>query len=124
MSSHDLRGLHVFVLEGDHESREVLRTALENCGAFVTTPASVERAKALLRAVRPDVLVTDIAMPVLSIVHELGVRPPMIALTRRERGREALLAEGFADVVEKPLDPAHLCALVQRHALGAQGAPI
>jgi CheY-like chemotaxis protein len=133
MASHDLQALHVLVLEGNHESRDLLRTALEECGAFVTTPASVERAKALLQAVRPDVLVADLAMlargsapprEVLAVVQQHGVRVPIIALSEVGRGTEPLAGDGFAEVVERPVDPTALCAIVQRHALKAYGVSI
>ena len=128
MTSPDLRALHVLVLEGDHESRDVLRTALEERGAFVTTPTSLDRARALLRAVRPDVLVTDVAMLARGSVpiRELlaNVRVPIIALTEPGRGSQALLGEGFTEVLERPIDPSAVCAIVQRHALKAHGASI
>jgi CheY-like chemotaxis protein len=133
MSRYDLRGVHVLLVEDHADSRELMRTALEYCGAFVTTPTSVERAKGLLHAVRPDIIVTDITMPddglglmreVMATIHQLGIRVPAIAVTAFHGRRQDLLAEGFAEVIEKPLDPVGLCRHVHRHVLRAQGMPI
>jgi CheY-like chemotaxis protein len=129
MWRYDLRGIHVLVVDDHVDARERMRTALEDCGAFVTTPPSVDRAKGLLRAVRPDVIVTDIEMPdglglvreVMATIRQVGIRVPTIAMTALHGRRQDLLAEGFTDVIEKPIDLTGLCARVQRHVLHAQG---
>jgi CheY-like chemotaxis protein len=51
------------VREDTDDSREMLRVALEYCGALVTTAASAEEAKRVLATLRPHLLVSDIAMP-------------------------------------------------------------
>ena len=98
---------------------------LEYCGALVTAAESAERAKRLLATLRPHVLVTDIAMPddglelireVKAFAEEKGIRIPAIAITAYRDRREELLAEGFAELLEKPLDPHTLCGVVRRHA--------
>jgi CheY-like chemotaxis protein len=103
----------------------MLRVALEHCGALVTTAASAEEAKRVLENLRPHVLVSDIAMPddgvelireVLTVAQTKGLHIPAIAITAYRDRREELLAEGFADLVEKPLDPIELCGVVRRHA--------
>ena len=45
-----------------------------------------------------------------------GYRHPAIAVTAYRGRREELLAEGFAELIEKPLDPLRLCATVRIHA--------
>lgn len=125
MALRELVGIHVLVVEDTDDSREVLRTALEYCGALVTTAASAEEAKRLLAQVRPHVLVSDVAMPDdgLQLIREVrtfaetkGLRIPAIAITAYRDRREELLAEGFAELVEKPLDPIALCGVVKRYA--------
>jgi CheY-like chemotaxis protein len=120
-----LAGVHVLVVEDTDDSRELFRMALEYCGAVVTTAASAEEAKRLLATLRPHVLVSDIGMPddgvelireVMTVAQTKGLHIPAIAITAyRDRGEE-LLAEGFADLVEKPLDPIALCEVIRRHA--------
>ena len=121
----DLTGVHVLIVEDTDDSREVLRMVLEYCGALVTAAESAEKAKRILETLRPHVLVTDIAMPDdgLELIREVrtvaatkGLHIPAIAITAYQGRREELLAEGFVELLEKPLDPMTLCGVVRRHA--------
>lgn len=125
MADRELDGVHVLVVEDTDDSRELLRTALEYCGALVTTAASAEEAKRILDNLRPHVLVSDIAMPddglelireVKTVAQTKGLHIPAIAITAYRDRREELLAEGFAELVEKPLDLIELCGVIRRHA--------
>jgi CheY-like chemotaxis protein len=125
MGHRDLEGVHVLVVEDTDDYRELLRMALEYCGALVTTAASAEEAKRILDSIRPHVVVSDIGMPddglelireVKTVAQTTGLNIPAIAITASQNRREELLAEGFADLVEKPLDPIALCGVVRRHA--------
>jgi CheY-like chemotaxis protein len=120
----DLRGVHVLVVEDNDDSREALHRILGYCGALVTTAASIEEAYRILETLRPHVLVTDIEIPndglsliriVRAIAESGGTHIPAIAMTDRGE-REELLTEGFAELLEKPLDPIELCRVVRRHA--------
>ena len=124
MALRELAGVHVLVVEDTDDSRELLRVALEHCGALVTTAASASEAKQVLDTVRPHVLVSDVAMPDdgLALIREVktmaetkGLRIPAIAITAHRDLRRELLAEGFVALVEKPLDPIALCATIRRH---------
>jgi CheY-like chemotaxis protein len=124
MALRDLAGVHVLVVEDTDDSREVLKVVLEYCGALVTTAESAEKAKRILETIRPHVLVTDIAMPddglelireVKAVAESKGIHIPAIAITAYQDRREELLAEGFAELLEKPLDPITLCGVVRRH---------
>ncbi len=124
MAHKDLLGVHVLVVEDTEDSRELLRLALEYCGALVTTAASAEEAKRVLSTLRPHVLVSDIAMPddgvelireVRTVAETKGIQIPAIAITAHHDRRQELLAEGFAELVEKPLDPIALCGTIRRH---------
>jgi CheY-like chemotaxis protein len=121
----ELAGVHVLVVEDTDDSREMLRVALEYCGALVTTASSAAEAKRILETSRPHVLVSDIAMPddgielireVITTAQMKGLSIPAIAITAHRNRREELLAEGFAELVEKPLDPIALCGTIRRHA--------
>jgi CheY-like chemotaxis protein len=123
MALRDLAGVHVLVVEDTDDSREVLKVVLEYCGALVTTAESAEKAKRILE-IRPHVLVTDIGMPddglelireVKAVAESKGIHIPAIAITAYQGRREELLAEGFAELLEKPLDPITLCGVVRRH---------
>ncbi len=125
MARPDLADVHVLVVEDTDDSREMLRAALESCGAMVTTAATATEAKRIMECTRPHVLLSDIAMPddglelireVQTISELLGLHIPAIAITAYRGRREELLGEGFAELVEKPLDPIALCGIVRRHA--------
>lgn len=113
----ELAGVHVLVVEDTDDSLELLRIDLEYCGALVTTAASAEEAKRILEHVRPHVLVSDIARPddSIELIREV-LRIPAIAVTAHRGRRKELMAEGFAELVEKPLDPIELCGTIRRHA--------
>jgi CheY-like chemotaxis protein len=92
----------------------------------VDTAVSAIEALRVVSARAPDVVVTDIAMPVadgywrlreIRRLADAGTRPiPVIAVTAfgREHIRDRALAAGFADYLEKPLDPEVLCARVEK----------
>jgi CheY-like chemotaxis protein len=124
MALPELAGVHVLVVEDTDDSREMLRVALEFCGAVVTTAATATQAKRILETIRPHVLLSDIALPddglelireVQTISELLGLHIPAIAITAYRERREELLAEGFAELIEKPLDPTRLCGVIRRH---------
>jgi CheY-like chemotaxis protein len=121
----DLTGVHVLIVEDTDDSREILRLVLEYCGALVTAAESAEKAKRILETLRPHVLVTDIAMPddgielireVKTVAATKGLHIPAIAITAYQGRREELLAEGFVELLEKPLDPMMLCGVVRQYA--------
>lgn len=119
------------IVEDTDDSRDVLRISLEYCGALVTTAASREQALKILGTLRPHVLVTDIAMPdngvrlireVIAAARAQGIDGiPVIAVTAYRGRREELLAEGFVELVEKPLNPIELCGVIGRHARRRRG---
>jgi CheY-like chemotaxis protein len=119
-----LLGVHVLVVDDDFDSRVLLRTVLEYCGALVTVTSSAEEALITLRRVVPDVLVADIAMPdhdgywlvrqVRSLPKERGGSIPAVAVTgyREAHGAERTLAAGYHAHLTKPIDPWELSRTV------------
>ncbi|WP_250122491.1 ATP-binding protein [Chroococcidiopsis sp. CCMEE 29] len=119
-----LAGLRILVVDDEAEILELLSTILQEDGAEVIAVDSVDEALELLEDLKPDVLVSDIAMPgkdgyvlirkVKELEVELGTRIPAIALTayaRVEERRQALLA-GFQIHLTKPVKPIELIAAV------------
>jgi len=54
---------------------------------------------------------------VKTVAQTKGIHVPAIAVTaHRGRGTE-LLAEGFVELVEKPLDSIVICKVIRRHAV-------
>jgi PAS domain S-box-containing protein len=126
--SMELAGLTVLVVDDQPDARELILRVLEDCSARVLTAASAEEAVPLVESGRPDVLITDIGMPVadgyelLRRVRELGParggRVPAIALTAfaRSEDRTRALRSGFMVHGSKAVDPSELAA---RGAAGA-----
>lgn len=122
----NLEGVHVLIVEDTDDSCEMLETALEYCGALVTTAASVKEAKRILTTLRPHISVTDLAVPndglalireVMRVAWATGIpNIPAIAISAHRGRREELLDEGFVELVEKPINPIAFCAIVRRHA--------
>jgi PAS domain S-box-containing protein len=115
-----LTGLRLLIVDDEADAREVMRFMLERGGAQVRTADSAAQALDAIREARPDLLISDIGMPVedgyvlvrrLRAMEEgLGRRLPAIALTAyasEEDTRRALTA-GFDAHLSKPVDPARL----------------
>ena len=120
----DLSGLHILVVEDADDARDALRMIFQFYGAKVRAAASAEEGARLLLEDRPDIMVSDIAMPddgieliraVKASADARDLRIPVIAITAHRYRGEELLAEGFAELVEKPFDPAALCRVILRH---------
>jgi signal transduction histidine kinase len=118
-----LAELSVLVVEDDEDARDLLVTVLAKQGANVEQAGSVAEALVRLSSAVPDVLLSDIGLPVddgyelIRAVRARGLSPerlPAIALTayaRREDQRLALQA-GFQAHVAKPVEPAELINVV------------
>lgn len=116
-----LVGVHVLVVDDEPDARDLLRTVLEYCGALVTVASSALDALATLERVTPDVILTDIAMPihdgywltnaVRKLPLERGGHLPIVAITAHGElhGPERTLGSGFQAHLRKPLDPWELC---------------
>jgi CheY-like chemotaxis protein len=119
-----LDGVRVLVVDDEEDARDLLRTALEHCNAQVTTAGSAAEALATIAQVRPDVIVSDIGMPLedgYTFVRKLRARPresggatPAIALTAyaRPQDQRRALAAGFQRHASKPIEPRELFAVI------------
>jgi CheY-like chemotaxis protein len=118
------------VLDDHADTRLWVARVLEERGAVVHCAASTAEAWGLLhaRGFRPDVLVSDLAMPGedgCSFLRRLraeekarggGEFLPALALTAytREADREGVLVAGFQAHVSKPVSPEDLVLMVAR----------
>jgi len=119
-----LVGLRVLVVDDDPDVLELFAVALTACGADVTTVDNARDALALATQMRPHAVVSDIAMVGEDgywLVREMKRLPaevigdiPVIAATAygHEHPRARVLAAGFAEHLQKPIDPELLCRLV------------
>ena len=125
-----LAGLRIWVLDDDPDAHEVATLTLRQAGAAVESASSAaELAGMLERALPargPDVLLIDLAMPgedgfealrrVRALEMALGAERyiPALALTAfTQVEREKLIASGFADRVDKPIDADKLIAAIR-----------
>ena len=118
----ELRGTTVLVVEDDEDTREVIRAMLELCGATVLVAESARTGLDTFEKARPDVIVSDIAMPgedgywlVREVARRMNARDvPAVAVTAfsGQHRREAALAAGFRAHLAKPVDPDVLCRTV------------
>jgi signal transduction histidine kinase/ActR/RegA family two-component response regulator len=123
-----LAGLHVLVVDDEEDTLEIMKAMLESYAAEVTVAASVREALAGLESAWPDVLISDIGMPledgydlirqVRRIESERGIHVPAIALTAytREEDRARSLAEGYQEYLPKPVEPSELIEIIARLA--------
>ena len=124
-----LRGIKVLVVDDNDAVREMLTEVLTDLGATVTAEASADVALATLTRERPDVLLSDIAMPghdglwLITQVRRLpahkGGETPAAALTGNvlAEHRAAILRAGFQYHVPKPFSPAQLAGIIALLAL-------
>ncbi len=99
-----LRGAQILVVDDDQDALDMLTVVLTEAGAAVRTAASATEALALLRWIRPDVLVSDLAMPdedgyslirnLRAIERESGRETPAVALTAYVRVQDRARARG------------------------------
>lgn len=123
-----LHGLEVLVVDDDGDTLEVLRSMLVQSGASVRTVASAAEAVQQMSKHRPDVIVSDVGMPVedgysmirriRQLVPEMGGAVPAIALTAfTGAGNERMAIEaGFQRHLAKPVEPALLVYEVSKVA--------
>ena len=122
--SESLDGTKVLVVDDDADARDVLQTMFEARGMQVRAVPSAEAAIKALDAQLPDIIISDIGMPVedgFSLMRRIRRRPvsagggvPAIALTAyaAERDRGEAMSAGYQEHVAKPFDPADLIARV------------
>jgi len=109
-----LSGLHVLIVDDDRDTLELLSAALTQRSARVTTASSAADALRALKFFRPDVLISDIAMPgedgyeLIQKVIALDIVPgiPAIAITAyaKQEDKERALAAGFQRYLAKPVE--------------------
>ncbi len=122
----DLHGIKVLAVDDDPDSVGIVRRILERAGAEARTAGSMEDALAVLSEFTPDVLLSDIGMPIhdgfelIRRVRELpnGRMIPAVALTAlaRSEDRTRALRAGFQMHVAKPIDASELVAVVRNLA--------
>lgn len=126
----DLRGLRVLVVDDNDDARTLIRHLLSEASARVLDVASVERAIDAVDSFRPDVLISDLAMPGedgFDLIRRLRAagwtseRLPAIALSAyaRDSDRRRALQAGYQAHFAKPPEPRRIVAAVSSLATAA-----
>jgi signal transduction histidine kinase/ActR/RegA family two-component response regulator len=126
----NLSAVHVLVVDDEADAREMVTSALELCGAKVSTAGSAREALDRLATSDPpiQVMLADLAMPVedgYALIRQVRTHPnavvahlPAAAVTAcaREDERQRALAAGFHLHLAKPIAPGVLIDAVARLA--------
>jgi len=126
-SDSPLAGLRVLAVDDEPDWRELLGHILGAAGADARIAGSAAEAIQILEGWRPDVVLTDIAMPVtdgyglLSSIRSrggAGRAVPAIAMTAHAGTQERIRTAraGFAEHLAKPIPPHELIEAVRRVA--------
>jgi signal transduction histidine kinase/CheY-like chemotaxis protein len=115
-----LEGVRVLVVDDDQDTLNMLAEILTGNRAAVQTASSAAGALETLQWYKPDVLVSDLAMPnedgysliakVRALEAKSGQQIPAVALTAyvRVEDRTRALSAGFNMFVPKPIEPTEL----------------
>ena len=118
--------VRVLIVDDEPRDRDIVATMLSHCGASVTAASSVREALSRFDDERPDVIVTDLAMPnedgfaliegVRARENGCGAPVPAIALTAlaSAEDRRRAHAAGFAQHLTKPIEPFAMVSAVAR----------
>ncbi len=119
-----LHAVRVLVVDDEPDARDLLHLVLEGAGADVKTASSAAEAFAIVQRFRPDVIVSDIAMPeedgyglmrrIRELHPERGGGIPTIALTAYARAddKAKALGAGFTTHIGKPVRPEDLLSTI------------
>ena len=123
-----LDGLRVLLVDDEPEAREIISTVIGSSGAEVKSCISASDALSKLAEWRPDVILSDIAMPeedgysfigkVRSLPRDKGGDTPAAALTAyaRDEDRMQALAAGYQMHIAKPIGASQLITMVAKLA--------
>lgn len=128
MDNHSLDGLRVLLVDDEPEARQIISTVITRTGAEVKSCESAHEALAKLAEWKPDVILSDIAMPeqdgysfirqVRSLPRDRGGEIPAAALTAyaRDVDRNQAIAAGYQMHIAKPIGASQLITLIARLA--------
>lgn len=123
-----LSGVNVLLVDDDSDTLKLMETALKRRQANVTAVSSAGEAIQAISKRRPDVLVSDIAMPdedgygliekvrMLENGESQGIPAVAITAYAKDEDRERALSAGFQIYLAKPVELTELISVVARAA--------
>jgi PAS domain S-box-containing protein len=124
VADESLEGIRILLVEDEPDAREVIALALRSSGADVEAVDSAGNALLRMQSFTPDVLLSDIGLPVESgydlirtvraMASDLN-KVPAIALTAfaSENDRQMSMSAGFHAHLAKPVEPGHLIKTIK-----------
>jgi PAS domain S-box-containing protein len=123
-----LAGLKVLVVDDEPDNRQLLTVMLSEWGASAIAASSAAEAIEILAQSQPDILVSDIGMPIedgYSLIRKIRSsesgqtkRLPAVALTAYARDEDRALAidAGYDERLTKPIEPTQFLAVLAQLA--------
>lgn len=123
-----LSGVRILLVDDDADTLELMTTALASRQASVTAVASADEAIRAITNSKPDVLISDIAMPeedgygLIARVRSLDdsdAQPiPAVAITAyaKEEDKQRVLSSGYQIYLAKPVEVSELVSVVAKAA--------
>jgi CheY-like chemotaxis protein len=117
----------ILSIDDDAEVRDLMERFLSRKGFYVHTAASADEGMELAHKLKPDIVITDIMMPIkdgISLIKELKKSPelasiPVIVMTIAGE-RETCMSLGAAAYMNKPVDWNVLLDIVRQTCRRAQ----
>ena len=115
-----LPGVKVLVIDDEPDARELMRRCLLASDVIPELAASAAEAQQVLTRFSPDVILSDIGMPIqdgyelMKTLRRHGNKTPAVALTAFARPEDHIrsIQAGFQTHLPKPVEPAELLAVI------------
>lgn len=112
----------ILIVEDEGTSRVLLANELEKAGYQVFQTTDGEEAYQVAKAVKPDLIISDIVMPEMDgnmlikriRKSEFGKKIPFIVLTSHTNMQDYFEMMDVKDFITKPFDPKNLIARIER----------
>ncbi len=114
----------ILIVENEDSNRTLMENILGLAGYRCISACNGQEALDVFEHERPDIVLTDISMPVMDGLEEVaairarpdGARVPIVAVTAHAMSgdREFALREGCTEYLAKPFRPRELLAVVER----------
>ena len=122
-----LRGVYAIVIDSDPIGRNALEAILRHCGALVTAVTTEDDGLAVMRRMRPDIVVVAMAedlaateafiRAVRALKPEDGGTVPLVVVNARDAAEESVRTSGADSWLRPPLDPCELCRVVAHRTM-------
>lgn len=120
--------LRVVLVEDDLDLAEVMQAALEHEGLDVSVAHDGQAGLELIRRERPEVVITDLVMPVLDglqLIERLragAASPPIVAISAIGARLRLARELGAEEALVKPVPPSELAACARKLSRRARAA--